>query len=132
MKQALGTLAEGTVFKLYENGSLAEFIVAKQYSGDTMLVRRTILSEKRGWGLNGSSTSDQITWDDSTLKTWLEGTYTSYLDPEVRTKLKTLTIRNRFSGTENVTIRVPGEDDLYGGFASAAVNLLKSITNIFW
>lgn len=132
MKQALGTLAEGTVFKLYENGSLAEFIVAKQYSGYTMLVRRTILSEKRGWGLNGSSTSDQITWDDSTLKTWLEGTYASYLDPEVRTKLKTLTIRNRFNGTENVTIRVPGEDDLYGGFASAAVNLLKSITNIFW
>ena len=129
MKQALGTLAEGTVLKLYENGTPTEFIVAKHYSGYTMMVRRTILSEKRYWGaLNGSSTSTDITWRSSTLKKWLEGTYINSLDAGIRKNVKTHTHKSI-----DCTIRVPCVAELHsGGFSSAAVNLLKSISGSFW
>lgn len=110
MKQSLGDLAEGSTLKLYENDSLAEFIVAKHYSGYTVIVRRTALDEKCYWGLNGMSTPTDIEWSDSSLKEWLDNTYKSYLDTGICAKMKTL--------------RVPNRDDISKNFCSAAMNML--------
>lgn len=135
MKQNLGTLAEGTIVRINENGSPVEFIVAKHnYSsskngtGHTMLVRRTMLTEKRYWGLKGNSTSTDIEWDDSELKTWLESTYIGYLDEEIRAKVKTMTIGSSYSGY-SFALAVPSKDDLYGNNALFNSNVISALLN---
>ena len=119
MKQKLGTLAEGTVVKIYESGTLAEFIVAKHNygsaqngTGHTMMVRKNILSEKRYWGLNGKNTDYYIDWTRSELKTWLEKTYITRLNADMRAKVKPMIFVNKYGKTPDSTIRVPCIDDI--------------------
>lgn len=86
---ALSTKALGSVITLNENGTAAEFVVAcHNYetglngAGRTLLVRKTSLEDKQRWD-NVDSTTD-LHWDKAYLKSWLEGTYATRLDEEIR------------------------------------------------
>lgn len=143
MKQSLGSLSEGTIVKIYEDGTLAEFIVAKHNyassnngTGHTLLVRKTLLSDKCPWGLNGTGTSTSIEWTDSKLKSWLESTYLARLDADVREKLKTLTITLNYR-TFTSTVSVPYQADLTKTnplFGTTTKNILLSSlgSDYFW
>ena len=86
----LSAKALGSVVTLKENGTAAEFVVAcHNYesalngAGRTLLVRKTSLADKHGWG-NVDSTTDLRWADRSDLKSWLEETYAARLDEEIR------------------------------------------------
>ena len=86
---ALSTKALGSVVTLKENGTAAEFVVAcHNYeaglngSGRTLLVRKTSLEDKEKWDSVDSTTD--LCWGKAYLKNWLEGTYTTRLDEEIR------------------------------------------------
>lgn len=150
MKRLLGTLAEGTIAKMYENGSYADFIVARHnYDssnngiGHTMMVRKSILPEKRNWGsaLHGSNTKTDLNWyNDSELPNWLADTYGKQLDPAVRARVKPMRIY-QYGSYISTPFRVPRREDLSRGygvdlnqtFSDEALNILKTTHGgTFW
>lgn len=86
---ALSTKPVGSVVKLNENGTAAEYVVARHNyeaglngAGRTLLVRKTSLEDKQKWDSVGSTTD--LDWGKAYLKSWLEGTYAARLDEEIR------------------------------------------------
>lgn len=150
MKRLLGTVAEGTIVKMYENGSYADFIVARHNygssrngTGHTMMVRKSILPEERGWGsaLRGSGTSTSLNWySDSELPGWLADTYSKRLDPGVQARVKPLKVYSAYS-ERTVSFKVPDSSDFstgYGadrnwGFSDETLTSLRNAyTGAFW
>ncbi len=83
---ALGTplrdIAEGSVIKLKENGSLVEFYVAKHNyesglngSGRTLVVRKDCYQ---------NMAAGSATWQSSSLRSWLNNNYINMLDYDIR------------------------------------------------
>lgn len=89
----LGTLPEGSVIYLNENGSPVPFYVAKQgyesdYNTDRVLVVRKELYDNIVFdsdGINAYATSD--------IDTWLNNTYKNSLDQEVQTEISATTFQ---------------------------------------
>lgn len=85
----LGDIAEGSIVKLNENGSPVEFYVAKHdYEsalnglGRTLLLRKNCY-EERTWGKN----SDTKVFPDSSIFTWLNGTYKNLFDTQTKSAI---------------------------------------------
>lgn len=96
----LGTLPEGSIIYLNENGSPVPFYVAKQgyepdYNTDRVLVVRKDAVQQGAWNASGVNT-----YDGSTIDTWFTQTYLSTLDGDVQTAI----------GTTNIPY-TPGEQD---------------------
>lgn len=84
----LGSIAEGTVVYVNENGSPAAFYVAKHNyesglngDGRTLLVRKDCYN-LRNWGK--VPTEDRLSWEDSTILPWLNSDYLELLDSKIK------------------------------------------------
>lgn len=84
----LGSIAEGTVVYVNENGSPAAFYVAKhnyesELNGDgrTLLVRKDCY-DLRNWGK--VPTENRLSWEDSTILPWLNSDYLELLDSKIK------------------------------------------------
>ena len=83
----LGTLPEGSIIYLNENGSPVPFYVAKQgyepdYNTNRVLVVRKAAAQTGAWNSSGVNT-----YDGSTIDTWMNGTYLQTLDSDVQTAI---------------------------------------------
>lgn len=90
MAQKLGSVAVGTLVKLNESGSPVEFYVAKHDyesglngAGRTLLVRKAIHSQQV-WNSSGVNTLA-----NSTVDTWLNGTYKGSFDSDIQSAIGT-------------------------------------------
>ena len=84
----LGSIAEGTIVYVNENGSPAAFYVAKHNyesglngDGRTLLVRKDCY-DLRNWGK--VPTEDRLSWEDSTILPWLNSDYMELLDSKIK------------------------------------------------
>ena len=102
----LGSLAEGSIIYLNENGSPVEFYVAKQnyeptYNTDRVLVVRKDVYDQRQW--NSSSVN---AWATSSMRSWLNNAYKGLLDSDVQEAMDTTTYRyTPGNGNRNVSTR---------------------------
>lgn len=85
----LGTLAEGTIIYLNENGSPVPFYVAKQgyepsYNTDRVLVVRKDVYSNRVWDAGNVNA-----YAGSDIDNWLNGTYKNLLDTDVQAAIGT-------------------------------------------
>ncbi len=85
----LGQASEGSIVSIKENGTYAEFYVAKHNyesslngSGYTLLVRKEIHSLMR-WGK-----SNLNCYDDCSIRQWLNDTYYNSIETEVRQRIR--------------------------------------------
>ena len=83
----LGTLPEGSIIYLNENGAPVPFYVAKQgyepdYNTNRVLVVRKAAAQTGAWNSSGVNT-----YDGSTIDTWMNGTYLQTLDSDVQTAI---------------------------------------------
>lgn len=135
MKQLLGSLAEGTIFKMDEGGTLAEFVVARHDygsgengTGHTLIVRKTVLAEKRKWAnYDTMSAPTNVSWaSHSTLRTWLEEEYAKNFSEDFLAKVKPLTIRYGYEwGTaqlKDAKFFVPRRGDDFAESAKEAID----------
>lgn len=88
----LGTLAEGSIIYLNENGSPVPFYVAKQgyepgYNTNRVLVVRKDAVQQGAW-----NSTNVNTYDGSTIDTWFNQTYLQTLDSDVQTSIATTNI----------------------------------------
>ena len=88
----LGTLPEGSIIYLNENGSSVPFYVAKQgyepsYNTDRVLVVRKEAVQSGQW-----NSTNVNTYDGSTIDTWFSQTYLQTLDSDVQTAISTTNI----------------------------------------
>lgn len=84
----LGSIAEGSIVYVNENGTPAAFYVAKHdYEsglngyGRTLLVRKDCY-DLRNWG--NVPTADRLSWEDSTILSWLNSDYMELLDSKIK------------------------------------------------
>lgn len=88
----IGTLNEGEIIYLNENGSPVPFYVAKQdyesanNTSRTLVVRKEIVQNGQ-W--NASNTN---TYNNSTIDSWMNGSYLQTLDSQVRSAIGTTNI----------------------------------------
>ena len=85
----LGTIAEGSMLAIEENGTPVPFYVAKHNyepdlngEGRTLLVRKDVLSETRVW--EESSSNYFVMYPDSSISSWLNSDYISLLSTSIR------------------------------------------------
>lgn len=88
----LGTLAEGSIIYLNENGQPVPFYVAKQgyepsYNTDRVLVVRKGAYQQGNW-----NETNVNTYNGSTIDTWMNGTYLQMLDSDVQSAVSTTNI----------------------------------------
>lgn len=102
----LGSLAEGSIIYLNENGSPVEFYVAKQNyepsynTGRVLVVRKDVYNQLQ-W-----NRSDVNTWATSTIHSWLNSTYKTLLDSNIQEAIATTTYRyTPGNGNNTVTTR---------------------------
>lgn len=99
----LGTLPEGSIIYLNENGTPVPFYVAKQdyepdYNTDRVLVVRQEELTQGAWNSSGTSV-----YDGSTIDTWMTETYLQMLDPNVQTEIGNTNIPYISNRNANVT-----------------------------
>lgn len=121
--QEIGTLAEGTIIYLNENGSPVPFYVAKQNyepehnTNRTLVVRKDVVTRGQ-WNSSGVNT-----YDGSTIDTWFNSTYLNTLDSNVQTAI----------GTTNIPATSPYNSGVIrlekGVFALSATELGKTGAN---
>lgn len=81
----LSDYAEGDIVLLNENGSPVEFYVAKHdYESGLNGAGRTLVVRKDCYGNSVWNSSNTNTYADSTIDTWLNGTYRTVLDTDVQ------------------------------------------------
>ena len=90
--QEIGTLAEGTIIYLNENGSPVPFYVAKQNYEPGHNTNRTLVVRKDAVTQGAWNSSNVNTYDGSTIDTWFNSTYLNTLDSGVRTAIGTTNI----------------------------------------
>ena len=101
----LGTLPEGSVIYLNENGSPVPFYVAKQgyepgYNTDRVLVIRKEAVQQGAWNSTNANT-----YDGSTIDTWFNQTYLQTLDSDVQSAIGTTNIPyTPMGGTTSVNL----------------------------
>ena len=88
----IGTLPEGSIIYLNENGSPVPFYVAKQgyepnYNSNRVLVVRKDGAKEGPWNSSGVNT-----YDGSTIDTWFNQTYLQTLDSDVQSAISTTNI----------------------------------------
>lgn len=112
----LNTIAEGSIVKLNENGSPAEFYVAKHDyestlngTGRTLLVRKDCYDMQVWHSVNGRNP-----YANNDIDTWLNGTYKSVLDTNVQSAIAS----TKFYYT-------PGDGNTTVGTLSRAVFMLS-------
>lgn len=100
----LGSIAEGSIVKLNENGTPVEFYVAMHDyeaalngEGRTLLARKTPHSQRQ-W-----HTSNVNTYATSAVDRWLNGEYVTLLDPSVQNAIGATTFYSRPNDTDAVT-----------------------------
>ena len=72
----LGSLAEGTLIKILENGAPVEFYLAKHnYEPDLNGQGRELVVRKDVYGMRQWNNSDVNDWENSTMHSWLNNTY---------------------------------------------------------
>ena len=81
----LGSLAEGTLIKIQENGAPVEFYLAKHNyepglngEGRELVVRKDVY-DQRQWDIGGENT-----WASSAMRSWLNSTYKALLDSDIQ------------------------------------------------
>lgn len=88
----LGTLPDGSIIYLNENGAPVPFYVAKQgyepdYNTDRVLLVRKDAVQAGAWNSSGVNT-----YDGSTIDTWMNGAYLQTLDNDVQIAIGTTNI----------------------------------------
>ena len=104
MAQTLASVAVGTLVKLNENGSPADFYVAKHDyesglngSGRTLVVRKDVY-DQRAW-----NSSNVNAWASCSMLSWLNSTYKALLDADIQEAMGTTTYRYT-PGNGNTTV----------------------------
>ena len=104
MPQLLSQVAVGSIVKINENGSPVDFYVAKHDyesglngAGKTLLVRKDIHSN-RVWNSSNSNT-----YANSSVDSWLNGTYKSILDASIRSSMGSVKFYYTI-GHDNLTV----------------------------
>ena len=120
--QEIGTLAEGTIIYLNENGSPVPFYVAKQNYEPEHNTNRTLVVRKEAVTQGRWNNSIINTYNGSTIDTWFNSTYLNTLDSDVRTAI----------GTTNIPATSPYNSGVIrlekGVFALSATELGESIS----
>ena len=131
----LGSLAEGTLIKILENGAPVEFYVAKQNyeeglngAGRVLCVRKDIHS-KVVWNSSGV-----IVYAGSTIDTWQNRTYKSTLSGAVQSLIGTTSFYSSVSGNSEVApleraVFSLAEKELYNSGSSIVEGSLLPIAN---
>lgn len=108
--QALGSYAPGSIVKLRENGVLNNFIVVKHgyptsSNKRTLLLRKNIINNQP-WN-STELTEFDCGYSGSTIDTWLNSTYYTYLDSYVQNEVTNVTIRASVdTATTNISRKV--------------------------
>lgn len=141
----LGTLPEGSIIYLNENGSPVPFYVAKQgyessYNTNRVLVVRKDVVQQGQWNSSGASL-----YNGSTIDTWFNQTYLQTLDGDVQTAIGTTNIPYISSRSASVTrinksvfalsLTECGKNDQYGtqtGTILPISELLTAPSSDFW
>lgn len=88
----LNELSEGSIVRVNENGSPAEFYIAcHNYESGLNGAGRTLLVRKECYTHMAWSTSNVNAFASSTVCTWLNGTYKNLLDSAVKSAIATTT-----------------------------------------
>lgn len=90
--QEIGTLEEGTIIYLNENGSPVPFYVAKQNYEPNYNTNRTLVVRKDAVTQGQWNSSGVNTYNGSTIDTWFNSTYLNTLDSDVQTAIGTTNI----------------------------------------
>lgn len=85
--QQIGTLTEGTIIYLNENGSPVPFYVAKQNYEPNHNTNRTLVVRKDAVTQGAWNSSGVNTYNGSTIDTWFNSTYLNTLDSDVKTAI---------------------------------------------
>lgn len=88
----IGTLPEGSIIYLNENGSPVPFYVAKQnYESGLNGTGRVLVVRKYVYNIRQWNSTDVNTWESCAMRSWLNGTYKSLLDINVQSLMGTTT-----------------------------------------
>lgn len=134
----LGTLSEGTIIYLNENGSPVPFYVAKQgyepsYNTSRVLVVRKDAAGSGKWNSNGVNT-----YNGSTIDTWMNGEYLDRFGENIKAAISKTTIQYRIGNGNNSVSTIqksvfPLSQTEYGksgyGPLGTAVPIASTITN---
>ena len=90
--QQLGSLTEGSIIYLNENGSPVPFYVAKQNYESSYNTNRTLVVRKDVVTQGAWNSSSVNTYDGSTIDEWFNSTYMATLDSDVQTAIGTTNI----------------------------------------
>ena len=86
----LGSISEGSVIKLKENGALVEFYVAKHnYESGLNGSGRTLVVRKDCYSMGGTWQNSTNAYAGSEMDSLLNGTYKNLLDSDIRTAMGT-------------------------------------------
>ena len=86
----LGSISEGSIIKLKENGALAEFYVAKHnYESGLNGSGRTLVVRKDCYSMGGTWQNSTNAYAGSEMDSLLNGTYKNLLDSDIRTAMGT-------------------------------------------
>lgn len=88
----LGTLQEGSIIYLNENGSPVPFYVAKQGYEPSHNTNRVLVVRKDAVQQGVWNSDNENTYDGSTIDTWFNQTYLKRLDSDVQTAISTTNI----------------------------------------
>lgn len=88
----LGTLAEGSIIYLNENGQPVPFYVAKQNYEPTYNTDRVLIVRKGAYQQGNWNETNVNTYNGSTIDTWMNGTYLQMLDSDVQSAVSTTNI----------------------------------------
>lgn len=87
---ALGSLAEGTLVKIKENGTPVEFYVAKQgYEPTLNGPNRVLMVRKDGYNIRNWAAGTYNKWEVSAIRSWLSGEYLSFFSSTVQSFIGT-------------------------------------------
>lgn len=88
--KSLGSLSEGSIIKINENGSLIEFYVSKQnYEAELNGEGRTLIVRKDCYNVRAWNSSNVNTYSSSSIDSWLNGTYKALLNTNIQNSVGT-------------------------------------------
>ena len=103
----IGSLVEGSIIQLKENGTLVDFYVAKHdYESNLNGTGRTLVVRKDVYNLQTWNNSRYNSWANSSIHDWLNDTYKSLLDADIQNFTNTTTYYTVGNNNNSVTNRV--------------------------
>ena len=101
----LGSKTEGSTVKVKENGTWVDFYVSKHnYESSLNGANRTALVRKNCFTSLNWNTTGNNAYADSTLDTWLNGSYINSLDEDLREAIGTTKLYYSANGNSGVTV----------------------------